>query len=597
MISSLHAIRDFPYFVLLRAMWRHLDQHRASFCLGLVLVLCGGSVHLLEPYLIGKLFNVIQHSFNTDRGLHDALKIVLLIFLIEPISTMMYSPGRILEQQGGFYAKQSFVQSLYAKLQMLPYAWHQDFHSGHLFDRIRKAESALSDFSGNQYRYLGFVVNFFGPVIALLILFPGFSAACLIFVVFIALIIARFDRRLINLYAQINKLTHLYAGVFSDYIANIRTIITLRLGRSTQLELMHRYAEQRPVIWQSLRVSRFKWGFIGLAAAAFKTGLIAIAIVLFHKDSALQIGSLIMLIEYLRRFSDVFYSIGEMYQEIVKQKTDYESVHVIDQAYQRYIVAKNPTNVVQKTDWQVLQVTDLSFAYQDAENRRHTLQDVSFTVARGEKIALVGPSGAGKSTLMTLLRGLYAPHSGSLRIDGFDRPIDALADFATLIPQDPEIFENTIRYNITFGVEHSDDEIMESCRIAGFDTVLEQLEKGLETDIREKGVNLSGGQKQRLALARGVFAIQESSLVFLDEPTSSVDTITEIKIFERLFADFADKTIIASVHRLHLLARFDRIIVMEQGRIVEQGDLQSLITQDGVFRQIWQDYQAEQQIA
>ena len=105
------------------------------------------------------------------------------------------------------------------------------------------------------------------------------------------------------------------------------------------------------------------------------------------------------------------------------------------------------------------------------------------------------------------------------------------------------------------------------------------------------------GKKQRLALARGVFAIRESRLVLLDEPTSSVDTVTEIKIFENLFDAFKDKTIIASVHRLHLLARFDRIIVMENGRIVEEGNLQNLIERDGVFGRIWRDYQNEQNSA
>jgi ATP-binding cassette subfamily B protein len=593
MTFSLRAMRTFPYFLLLHAMWQYLHDHRRTYFSGLSLVLIGSGLYMVEPYLIGRLVNVIQHDFNTQQGLYDALKIVLLIFLLEPVSTALYSPGRIMEQLASFQAKQNFVQGLYAKLQALPYAWHQDFHSGQLFDRIRKAENALNDFASNQYRYLGLVVNFFGPVIALFILFPWFSVACLLFVVCVIAMIFAFDRRLIALYTEGNRLAHVYAGVFSDYIANIRTIITLRLGRSTQSELLHRYVEQRPVLFKTTFVTRFKWGSIGLAAAAFKTGLIALGLVLFHKSSVVQIGSLIMLIEYLRRFSDVFYSIGEMYQEIVQQATDYKSVGIIDAAYQEHMHGHNKAERILPTDWQNVQIEDLSFAYDDMEHRRHTLQELSFGVTRGEKIALVGPSGAGKSTLMTLLRGLYIPHGGVLRIDGRTFPLDALADFTTLIPQDPEIFENTIRYNITFGVEHSVDEIMASCKIAAFDTVLDQLQLGLETDIREKGVNLSGGQRQRLALARGVFAIQESSLVLLDEPTSSVDTATEITIFENLFAAFADKTIIASVHRLHLLARFDRIIVMEKGRIVEEGDLQSLIARDGVFGTIWQTYQAE----
>ena len=189
MSFSLRALRNFPYILLIRAMWRHLDEYRLSYFAGLALVLCGSGIHLVEPYLIGRLVNVLQQTFGTATGLHDALVIVLLIFLLEPVSTAIYSPGRILEQQGGFFAKQNFVRGLYAKLQLLPYAWHQDFHSGQLFDRIRKAENALGDFSGNQYRYLGLVANFFGPIRALLILFPWFSVACLVFVACIIVMI------------------------------------------------------------------------------------------------------------------------------------------------------------------------------------------------------------------------------------------------------------------------------------------------------------------------------------------------------------------------------------------------------------------------
>ena len=171
-----------------------------------------------------------------------------------------------------------------------------------------------------------------------------------------------------------NKLAHAYAGVFSDYIANIRTIITLRLGRSTEAELMHRYEEQKPALWQTIRVTRLKWGLIGFAAMVFKTGLIAIALVLFHHDPHVQIGSIVMLIGYLRSFSDVFYSIGEMYQEIVKQATDYRSVDIINDAYQHRLIAENDMSGLAESDWHTLDTRDLSFAYQDMDNRSHILQ-------------------------------------------------------------------------------------------------------------------------------------------------------------------------------------------------------------------------------
>src|SRR5690606_10441611 len=184
-------------------------------------------------------------------------------------------------------------------------------------------------------------------------------------------------------------------------------------------------------------------------------------------------------------------------------------------------------------------------------SRPATLHDVNLTLRRGENIALIGTSGAGKSTLLTLLRALRAPERVEVRIDGAPAPFAALAQLTTLIPQDPEVFENTMRFNVSFGLDVPDTDVYRALSLAEFLPVLMQMPQELETDIREKGVNLSVGQRQRLALARGIFAAEQSDIVLLDEPTSSVDLMTEAKIFKNLFAHFKDKTIVATLHRLH----------------------------------------------
>ena len=127
-------------------------------------------------------------------------------------------------------------------------------------------------------------------------------------------------------------------------------------------------------------------------------------------------------------------------------------------------------------------------------------------------------------------------------------------------------------------------------QIANFDMVAVKLPQGLATDIRERGVNLSGGQKQRLALARGLIAARDASLLLLDEPTSHVDVTTEGVIFSRLFNVYADKAIIATVHRLHLLPRFDWICFMDDGTIVQQGTFHDLVSKPGPFQHLWQQH-------
>ena len=161
----------------------------------------------------------------------------------------------------------------------------------------------------------------------------------------------------------------------------------------------------------------------------------------------------------------------------------------------------------------------------------------------------------------------------------------------TLIPQDPEIFENTIKYNISFGVEELEKDLLSAIKMASLEKLIDNLPHGLNTDIREKGVNLSGGEKQRLALARGIIASKQSSILLLDEPTSSVDTQNEELIYKRIFQQFNDRCIISSLHRLHLLAMFDYIYVMSNGQIVQEGTLDDLQgDKSGLFWELWEKY-------
>jgi ABC-type multidrug transport system fused ATPase/permease subunit len=239
-------------------------------------------------------------------------------------------------------------------------------------------------------------------------------------------------------------------------------------------------------------------------------------------------------------------------------------------------------------NWRQIQIRNLSFYYEGQDGRLQGIRGININLERGKRIALVGESGSGKSTLLAVLRGLYEPEQGvQISIDNHAGSFDSISSHVTLFPQEPEIFENTIAYNITLGLPFAASEIHRMCEAAHFSDVITQLPQGLESNIQEKGVNLSGGQKQRLALARGILAARDSDLVLLDEPTSSVDPKTELLIYEKLFREFQDKVVVSSLHRLHLLPHFDYVYVMEKGNIIAEGSFEYLRANSSAFQEMW----------
>ena len=212
--------------------------------------------------------------------------------------------------------------------------------------------------------------------------------------------------------------------------------------------------------------------------------------------------------------------------------------------------------------WRDIRVEGVRYVHPAAGVGRPALDDVSMELRRGQRIALIGESGAGKSSLLRVLAGLVDAERVSITVDATPHPhLKDLGAVSLLLPQDPAVFESSVRENVTMGLPYREADIDRACELAGLTSVIAQLPQGFDTLISERGLNLSGGQKQRLALARGLLAASDVGLVLLDEATSSVDASTEAEI----------ACIVSSVHRLHLLRRFDTVMVMEQGRVVDSG--------------------------
>jgi ABC-type multidrug transport system fused ATPase/permease subunit len=233
-----------------------------------------------------------------------------------------------------------------------------------------------------------------------------------------------------------------------------------------------------------------------------------------------------------------------------------------------------------------IEFQQVDFAFDEVR----VLSDLTLTLAGGQTTALVGTSGSGKSTLVRLLLHLFKPDNGRIFIDNQDL---AKVDLHTLyqqvayIPQEPPVFDGTIRENLLFDAPIADEAIRAVLQQVDLLEVLDRLPDGLQTVVGERGIKLSGGERQRLAFARVL--LHDPQIIILDEPTAALDSVTERFVSDNMRRFLQGKTVVVIAHRLQTVQAADGILVVANGRIVQQGSFTSLINQPGLFQQLWQE--------
>lgn len=320
-------------------------------------------------------------------------------------------------------------------------------------------------------------------------------------------------------------------------------------------------------------------------------GTTAIAIILWYGGNLIFAGDSTITADAFIYYLVVFYSIINPAKELSRASYSIQKglasmtrIQTILDYPERITDPEEPLPV---TFDQSISYEDVSFRYEDP----WVLHNLSLTIPKGRMVALVGASGAGKSTLVDLLPRFYDVTSGRITIDGTDiRQVKAsdLRDLIGYVNQTPILFNDTIRNNITFGMERavSDEEVRTAAEAANATEFIDQLPEGLEYNIGDGGSKLSGGQRQRLSIARAL--LKDSPILILDEATSALDNVSEQLVQEAIQRLVSDRTTIVIAHRLSTIMHADLICVMQEGQIVEQGTHAELLERGGLYAQLYQ---------
>lgn len=582
-----------PILYLARRAWGQASGYRHWMVAYLLMFLAAQIISICEPWVIGRLLNAVQTGGPRDQLLRAVYTGAGFYLAIQFFFWLFHGPARVMERWVAFQARARFKARLFEQSSQLSLQWHRDNHSGETIDKIGRATSALYEFTSGSFMLIYMFLRLTSAHILLISVVPFAGAIALVTTCIAFALIFRFDRVLAEQYENLNANENTIASAVQDYISNMVTVITLRLESRVLAEVRRRIGLCLPIFQRNIILNEVKWFITNMLIGVMVAGtLCAYAYNQLTTGAVLMAGTFFTMFECLRRIGESFYDFAALYGNVVRQAADLKGVEHIEATF---AAQGDPAEVEPiPAGWQRLSVRGVDFTYQDEKKRKHHLQDVCLELTRGSAIAFVGSSGSGKSTLLTLLRGLQPPARSELAVDGRVLPLGLkhLASATTLMPQDPEIFSDTIRFNITFGMEAPEAAILEAIQVARFDPVLERMPAGLDTHLAEKGVNLSGGEKQRLALARGVFFSRASEIVLMDEPTSSVDTPNEKAIYTNLLELYRDRCMVSSIHKLHLLPLFDRVYVFESGRLVEHGSFQELVSRNGVLARMWEAYQA-----
>ncbi|MFT4658063.1 MAG: ATP-binding cassette subfamily B protein [Candidatus Aldehydirespiratoraceae bacterium] len=565
-------------FSALRAMIR---EHRGVFVVATALRVAASMLPALHPYFVARLA--------TSDG-EDVGQWLILLFGTGVAHLLLWTAGDFFNAKQIVPLTYEFKRRTFTAVWAEPYQRFVDRPSGKVasyVNDLRDHTQAL--WEAAHYGFLPVLSTIPVYIVLLAGSSAGNAAAYVVFLVVAGVVMTAVGRPVNTRQRRVTDRTSNNTGRVFDSYANFVNVFSFRAQRKEvrrndddldgliKDDVSFTYALSAYWGVASVLVRILLWGVImGVSWWQFDRGSIGLVA---------MVVSITVLLDFTNQYWEVVYNLGEWINRSASYREAYGYLfpdrNVVSEPATQPLADPEPGRL-----HHTIEVRDLCFAYPD-EPDRMVLDGISFTLRRGERLGIVGRSGEGKSTLIKILLGFYEPTSGEVLVDGHPADGAELATLHSYVPQDTSLFQETVEYNIGYAsggpVDH--DAVRRAASRANIGEFIESLPDGYRTLVGERGIKLSLGQRQRIAIARAF--LKQSDLVILDEATSALDSETEAKIRESLVELWQDRAAIVIAHRLATLNDMDRIMVIEHGRIAEQGTRDELIDADGRFADMW----------
>ena len=476
-------------------------------------------------------------------------------------------------------------QAVFKKIQDLDFAYHLTRSTGSMISSIKRGDLAVFNFFHMvNINLVRAVISF----IVLLVLFAQLKIEIAVLMLISMILNSVFAYFLIkrNVLARVkfNKTEDEVSEVIVDNLINFETVKFFAKEKHEYKRLGLTFVPWMSALWGYANTFRLIDIVIGITGNASMLAVLYLGLrYLFSGE--FSTGDYVMVLGFVNSFYGRFFDLVFQMRDVAKNNADIKSYFSVFNKDTLVCDPKEPTKV-ESVEGEIV-FDEVNFSY--PEGRQDALKDFTFKINPGESVALVGHSGAGKTTITKLLMRFYDVESGAIMIDGVDirdMTKSNLRKFMGIVPQEPILFNESIAYNIGYGASTTDImKIKKAAKMANLDEFIDDLPKGYQTKVGERGVRLSGGQKQRLAIARMI--LSNPDIIIFDEATSQLDSQSEKLIQDAFWKVSKNKTTLIIAHRLSSITKADKIVVMENGQIAEVGTHKSLLAKKGLYSKFW----------